>query len=234
MFDIDGTLTDTNAVDDECFLGAVAEVLELPSSEIDWSDAPHVTDSALSQWICEHFRQRQPSDAEIAAIRASFFGRLGQQLSQRPERFAEIRGARRLLESLPPAGWDIAFATGGWELSARLKLAAANIPVERMAIATSDDATTRAEIVNLAIERSGGTGKYERIVSVGDGVWDLTTARLLALPFVAVATGERAARLLSVGADIVLPNLEDAAAAHAALLEATVPTARPSGAASAP
>jgi hypothetical protein len=29
IFDIDGTLTDTNAVDDECYLRAVSDVLDL-------------------------------------------------------------------------------------------------------------------------------------------------------------------------------------------------------------
>jgi len=36
IFDIDGTLTDTNAVDDECYCRAVADVLGLNSSEIDF------------------------------------------------------------------------------------------------------------------------------------------------------------------------------------------------------
>jgi FMN phosphatase YigB (HAD superfamily) len=40
VFDIDGTLTDTNDVDDECFRRAVADIFALSYTSLDWSDAP--------------------------------------------------------------------------------------------------------------------------------------------------------------------------------------------------
>ena len=49
IFDIDGTLTDTNAVDDESYMRAIADVLNLDAYRLDWSEAPHITDSALLQ-----------------------------------------------------------------------------------------------------------------------------------------------------------------------------------------
>ncbi|HUF28586.1 MAG TPA: hypothetical protein VMM18_16525 [Gemmatimonadaceae bacterium] len=41
VFDIDGTLTDTNEVDDACYVRAVATVLGLEAAALDWSAAPH-------------------------------------------------------------------------------------------------------------------------------------------------------------------------------------------------
>ena len=65
IFDIDGTLTNTNAVDDECFLRAIADVFELAVERLDWSDAPHVTDSAITQWLSEQHRGRGVDDGEL-------------------------------------------------------------------------------------------------------------------------------------------------------------------------
>src|SRR5215211_1125098 len=52
IFDIDGTLTDTTGVDDECYRLAVAEALDLSPDVIDWSGAAHVTDSEIFRWLC--------------------------------------------------------------------------------------------------------------------------------------------------------------------------------------
>ena len=86
------------------------------------------------------------------------------------------------------------------------------------------EAHTREEIVRLAIararERYGCT--YLRIVSVGDGVWDVRTAQQLQLPFVGVAQGAHAEALRAAGARIVLRDLADASAVLNALESATV------------
>jgi phosphoglycolate phosphatase-like HAD superfamily hydrolase len=57
--------------------------------------------------------------------------------------------------------------------------------------------------VRAAIDRAKtqyGESGFERIVSVGDAMWDVQTAWRLALPFVGVASGERAAMLRNNGA----------------------------------
>ncbi|MBI3191378.1 MAG: hypothetical protein HYZ36_01850 [Pedosphaera parvula] len=45
IFDIDGTLTETNAVDADCYVRALAEVFGFADVDTDWSTYPHVTDS---------------------------------------------------------------------------------------------------------------------------------------------------------------------------------------------
>jgi beta-phosphoglucomutase-like phosphatase (HAD superfamily) len=43
MFDIDGTLTETMKVDEECFVRSFAEVFGFTDIDADWSHYPHVT-----------------------------------------------------------------------------------------------------------------------------------------------------------------------------------------------
>jgi len=47
MFDIDGTLTETMKVDEECLVRSFVEVFGFTDIETDWSHYPHVTDSGI-------------------------------------------------------------------------------------------------------------------------------------------------------------------------------------------
>jgi phosphoglycolate phosphatase-like HAD superfamily hydrolase len=208
VFDIDGTLTATNEVDDECFLRAVRDVLGLDVTP-DWADAPHVTDAALASWLCEQYSGRSLQDGEVAAILARFIALLEHALAHQPGRFAPIAGAPDVFKRLHAHGWDSAMATGGWTDSARLKLRAIGVDVDATALATSTDAHTRVEILELAVSRA--PGRHTRVVSIGDGVWDVDAARKLGWPFIGIGTGTRAERLRKAGATVVLPDLLDTA-----------------------
>ncbi|MEJ7809545.1 MAG: HAD family hydrolase [Gemmatimonadaceae bacterium] len=236
VFDIDGTLTATNAVDDECFLRAAGEVLGLEPAGLDWSAAPHVTDVGIAGWLCERHHGRALTRGELARMTERFVSHLRGALAAEPARFAPVAGAVGVLDDLRDAGWMTALATGGWGASARLKLEAAHIvavlaaPVAAgdIAFASSDDASTREEILRLALaraaERNGGAS-FGRVVSVGDGVWDVRTAAAVEWPFVGIARGAGAERLRAAGAGTVLPDLADRSALLHALDEARVPRA---------
>lgn len=209
LFDIDGTLTATNDVDDECYTQALAAELGLTPAEIRWSDAPHITDAGITRWLWMQHRGSLPTAAELSAIRSRFFRLLDDQLRQRPERFVAISGAVDALEKLQADGWAIALATGAWGPSARMKLDAARLSIG-LPLFCSDDAFERETIVSRAWEhcvREAGR-PFDRVVSIGDGVWDVRTARQLGLPFVGVATGDKAERLKTLGASHVVANLE--------------------------
>lgn len=208
VFDIDGTLTDTNAVDDECYLRAVAEVLGITAS-LDWSEAPHVTDSALLHWLCERFLARTARDGEIEAVKIRFLALLRSELAARPARFRHIPGAEDVLVRLRALGWDVALATGGWEESARLKLGAISLDPAGIPFASGSDALTRRDILELALART--SARYSRVVSIGDGVWDVQAATQLGWPFVGIAPVEKADRLRAAGAEHVLEDLTDTA-----------------------
>ena len=121
VFDIDGTLTDTNDVDDECYLQAVAEVLLLDREALEWSAAPHVTDSALLRWLADQ-HSRPVEESHETAVVTRFLELLDQQRAANPGRFAAIPGAQAVRAELERREWNVALATGAWEPSARLKL----------------------------------------------------------------------------------------------------------------
>ena len=225
ILDIDGTLTATNAVDDECFLRATTETLGLDCGPVDWSEAPHVTDSAITGWFWTQHRGRLPDAHELVDFQSRFVAMLTAELARAPQRFAAIEGAAALVPALQLAGWHVAIATGGWRASAMLKLRAGGLQAEDLPMACANDAQSREDIVRLAwrgAERRAGVS-FQRVVSVGDAAWDVRTARSLGLPFVGIATGDAAARLRAAGATTILPHFGDSGAVLAALSSASPP-----------
>ena len=83
IFDIDGTLTDTNGVDDDCYRTTIAEALGVTADAVDWSGAAHVTDSEIFRWLCDAHRRREPSADEMARARSQFVERLTQAQRRR-------------------------------------------------------------------------------------------------------------------------------------------------------
>ena len=224
IFDIDGTLTDTNGVDNECFLRAVSEVLQVDVATVDWSDAPHITDSGLLRWLAGRHAQRPLHGREAEGVRARLVQLLGVELQAAPDRFRPIAGAGQILQALTGAGWHVAVATGGWEASARLKLAAIGIEHTGLVLASSSDAETRVEIMEIALRRaSRHGGPFQRVVSIGDGLWDVRAAAALGWPFVGIAAGAHAERLTAAGASTILRDLSDVGAICNALGGARAP-----------
>lgn len=226
VFDIDGTLTATNAVDDDCYRRAIAEALEMSADAIDWNDAPHMTDEGLLRWLAER-HARVADDAFRARAMHRFFALLDDAARETPHRFCEIPGAAAAMDAARRAGWQVSIATGCWEPSAWRKLTLAGIDHAAVPLATSSDAVARVDIMRLALERSGISARAcDRIVAVGDAEWDVRAAAELGWPLVAIADGERADRLRRLGATTVLPEYRDLPAFLAALEHARVPSSR--------
>ena len=183
VFDIDGTLTDTNAVDAEAFTRAVCEHLGIAAIADDWSRFDDVTDAAIFDTLCVEHRGRGAGESDVARVKELLLAHFDQAPR---DSFRPIAGAPELLAAIrADAHWTAAFATGAWACSARYKLRAAGLD-ESWPIASADDARDRASIVRTAIARAGGP--FDRIVLAGDAEWDVATARTLRLPFVAVGT----------------------------------------------
>ncbi len=222
VFDVDGTLTDTAAVDEECFATAFREEFGVDAVDTDWSRYSEFTDSTIIAEIFHELYGRGPTGNEIERFVARFVAILEGERDVTPERFAPIPGARSLVSRLlSESGWRIALATGGWGRSARLKLRCAGVDFGAAPLASADDSRIRAEIAETAIGRAGGRGAFARVVLVGDTIWDVRTAKRLALPFLGVARGARAEALRAAGTAAVVPDFADAAATLVAL--ATVP-----------
>ena len=80
-------------------------------------------------------------------------------------------------------------------------------------------------LCELARERAEAfyARRFDRVVSIGDGVWDVQTAIELDVPFVGIGIGARADQLRLAGASIVLPDYSDVDAFMAALEDARHP-----------
>jgi len=211
MFDIDGTLTETMKVDEECFVRSFKDVFGFADVDTDWSHYPRTTDSGIFHDVFTSHIGRSPTAQEVSRFRQHFIQLLAAASSQSP--FAPVAGADRLLFRLAQGGSHrVSLATGGWRDSAHLKMASAGMCFDDHPAASADDALDRESIMRLsnqrAAERYGES--FACTVYVGDGVWDARACRSVGVPFIGIGTGSRATRLSAEGAVCVFPDFSDA------------------------
>jgi phosphoglycolate phosphatase-like HAD superfamily hydrolase len=213
IFDIDGTLTESVAVDEVCYIQAFRDVLGIEHINTNWLEYSFQTDSGLALEISRNHLGRDPSGAEISRLQSRFVALLGAAVEATGQPLREIPGASALLHRLEAhPGWHVAIATGGWKVSALFKLASAGLPVDGIPWASADDAYDRVEILRTAIGRASqhyGQDAFEKLVYIGDAVWDVRAAKALGIGFLGRAAGNKAGRLVEEGAPCVLPDFSD-------------------------
>jgi phosphoglycolate phosphatase-like HAD superfamily hydrolase len=213
IFDIDGTLTESVAVDEVCFVQAFRGVLGIEGINTNWLDYKFQTDSGLALEICRNHLGRDPGGAEISRLQSRFIELLCAAVEATGRPMREIPGASALLRRVEAhPGWRVAIATGGWKVSARFKLASAGLPVDGIPWASADDAHDRVEILRTSIQRAGqhyGQVAFGKVVYIGDGVWDVRAAKALGIGFLGLAADTKAGRLVEEGASCVLPDFSD-------------------------
>ena len=117
MFDIDGTLTETIKVDEECFARSFKDVFGFADIDTDWSHYPHTTDSGIFHDVFTARIGRSPTAQEVSQFRQHFIQLLAGASSQSP--FAPVAGAAGLLSLLAQSdSHRVSLATGGWRDSA--------------------------------------------------------------------------------------------------------------------
>ena len=117
IFDVDGTLTDTMAVDARCFLRTFVEVCGFVDIDSDWSRYKNATDAGIFQEIFESRRGRAPSATETDSFRDHLVALFCSAAHERP--FAAVPGAPELLVRLNQTNdYCVALATGCWADSA--------------------------------------------------------------------------------------------------------------------
>ena len=213
IFDVDGTLTETNDIDTECFLEAFT--LEFGAHEIDsdWSHYENTTDRGIATELLRRIRSREAVENEIVSYRRRFI----EILDARMTTANEIPGAARFLEFLQQRGWTVVLCTGAWRDSALMKLSRAGFP-DDLALVSSDTLISREEILKegIALAAEGGGAPLKRVVAFGDAVWDVRAARNVGIPFIGV--GSRA-----VGAESTIVDYVDTEAVLALMAEARAP-----------
>ena len=210
MFDIDGTLTETMKIDEECFARSFNDVFGFTDIDTDWSRYPRTTDSGIFYDVFTSRIGESPTAQEVSRFRQHFVQLLAAASSQSP--FAPVAGADRLLSRLTQGGSHrVSLATGSWRDSARLKMASAGMCFDDHPAASADDALDRESIMRLskqrAAERYGES--FACTVYVGDGVWDARACHSVGIPFIGIGTGSRATRLSAEGAVCVFQDFSD-------------------------
>ena len=201
LFDIDGTLMDTSAIDSECFIRACAQTFGFENLDNDWSHYKNATDAGIFQEIFESRIGRIPRPDESAKFHARFVKLL--RAAARRRSFSPISGAAELLARLVQVKeLRVALASGCWSDAARVKMASAGMNYDDYPAACADDALDRETIIELAIERARehADDGIQGIVYVGDGVWDARACRNLRIPFIGVGSGAHADELSAQGA----------------------------------
>jgi phosphoglycolate phosphatase-like HAD superfamily hydrolase len=203
VFDIDGTLTATNKVDNECFVFAMQEVLRISDIDTDWTNYKNVTDQGCFEEIVQKHKGRCGTETELNRVKRHHLALLRERANTDVELFSSIPGARETIErlkKLPKV--RIALATGAWLESAEIKLRAARFTVEGIPMATCNDSISREEVIRIAEARAiqmAGV-RFETKTYVGDAVWDLRAASRLSYEFIGVYADSKAERLRAEGA----------------------------------
>lgn len=203
ILDIDGTLMDSAAVDNRCYWQAVRDILGLPLAEPELTGFTHVTDSGILQEWHQRTLGKAPDNHHVAAIKARFLELLEAAASSQPDSFTARRGLDTWLSRLIERGHSLAIATGGWRHSARFKLKLAELHRYDLPLSSSDDAVSRQDIMQHALERVSNDAVSINVTYVGDGPWDLECSREMGWNFIGVASGAAATRLLKAGAQRV-------------------------------
>lgn len=186
LFDIDGTLVDSDEFDAELYVAAVRKVLGIEIGD-DWSAYRNVTDGGILDEIIDNAGLTAGRLRIHAEVKAVFAGLVSEYLDEREGRLPEIEGASAFiaqLESLPEV--SVALATGGWEETARMKLRAAGLDRYSLPLASGSDVFTRVDIMQIAENRALDGRDADRRTYFGDGIWDKQASEKLGYEFIAI------------------------------------------------
>ena len=219
LFDVDGTLTESLALDASVFLDTVRKTFGFRDISEDWASYQHVTGAGVLREIVETRLGRPPTAEEIVRVKTRLEAALRAGIEQAGG-LKPVPGAAEILARLigSPSAYAVALASGNWKAVAGLMLASAGLPTKGLPGAFSDDAVTREDICRVARQRAEARAgrEFERVVYVGDGVWDVRSAQALGYGFVGIGRGAAAVNLRAAGAEEVLPDFQDAEAFLAA------------------
>ena len=162
--------------------------------DTDWTRYRHATDQGIAEEALNRYLGRTAVPAEIVPIRERYMALLSAELVHDPQAL-RVPGAGAAIQRTIVGGYSVAFATGCWEPSARLKLARAGIDIDGLPLATCDDNVHRFEILRLATERQKGFSPSKALpMSVMDPGTSQRRETSTSLSSVSLATSQHALR----------------------------------------
>ena len=120
---------------------------------------------------------------------SNFVALLQQELQRDPIQFQEVAGAKTFFEYLAQLdGIQLGIATGSWEASALIKLAAIGISVDGIAFSNSNYHKSREDITKDVIQQLEQRHQTlsPQVTYFGDGEWDFKTCQNLSIQFIGI------------------------------------------------
>jgi FMN phosphatase YigB (HAD superfamily) len=183
IFDIDGTLVDSVAVDAHLYKVAVREVLGDVSLRPRWSEYEHITDAGILRQICHE------NALDVAECEQHVRARFGELIADHLRLEGSCQptpGALQFLQELRVVlASRVGIATGGWGHTARMKLTRAGYDVSGIPLTSSDDGHERVHIMKQCRSLLPATAVT---IYVGDGEWDKRASELLGWRFIGVGS----------------------------------------------
>jgi len=211
IFDIDGTLLFSNKIDSECFAETYQTIYQKPFPTIDWTYFPAVSDTVIFETVIQEQFGRVPDEVEVNTFRDAFVDLLIARREANPMDFQEVPGARAMIERLlQDERFIVGIGTGGWEKPARLKLNHIGVDVNQLILSGADGHYSREAIVQEVLDNEVvKSADIQRVVYVGDAIWDVKTTRNMNLPLIGLRRKGDAHVLLDIGCSDVLADYLD-------------------------
>jgi len=184
VFDIDDTLTKSEYQHQLAYVNTMKE-FGITEINQNWKEYKHHTDSFI---LKENYENNLPEKFDFSFIE-NFENRMT-ELILSLKKVSEIKGAKKIIEFfVNKTDYAISFATGSLLKPAFVKLNQSEIKYNENLVVGSNGIYEREGIVEKAIEKAKDFHKvksFSNIISVGDGIWDLKTARNLELHFIGI------------------------------------------------
>lgn len=184
VFDIDDTLTKSENQHQTAFVEAMVS-LGITNIDKNWKSYKNMTDSYI---LKKNYERHFEKEFEFSWI-PKFEEKMTEHLLSLPKT-EEIPGASSIVDYfIKETDYAICFATGSLLDPALVKLQQAGINFIPNVVETASSFYTREEIVISAIEKAKNyfsVTNFEHIISVGDGIWDLRTAKNLGVHFLGI------------------------------------------------
>ncbi len=211
IFDIDGTLADTKAVDDKCFIQAFLDTFQVDLQNQDWAVLKNVTDWGITEEVISSNFNRKPTTVEYLNLQSRLVALLNEELDKDAKQFQPVQGAIDFFNFLKKeTSHPLGIATGAWEQSACTKLKGIGLDYSNIAFANSDHFKTRADITRHAMTqiKEKHTNTSEDVVYFGDGAWDYKTCKELGIRFIGIDILNDG-KLKALGAKVVFSDFTD-------------------------
>lgn len=186
VFDVDGTLVESEDFDGVLYAQAIRNALKIDVDE-DWSGYRHQTDSGILNEVLDRNGIEGDRTLAHASVKGEFITLVAGYLAARGDRLPEVPGARAFVNRLadrPEVA--IGIATGAWKETAAMKLQAIGLDPATLNLASGSDAVSRVDIMRSAAERALAGGSADRKTYFGNRPWDREASCRLGWHFIGI------------------------------------------------